>query len=276
MTDLEFKVAFAPMIAHVGKQPTAEQLRYWHEMLDDLGAEAARRAIVVTLRDYQYAGFPPVGVVRKNAGASQGALQTSDRSMLAWAVVKSAIATVGGYRSIQFDDPIVTASIRALGGWERFCDCEAGEKFDVWLRKEFEQVYRALLASGVDAEQTAPLAGLIEIDRSRDGYGLESSVPLLAETVRTRLPRLPGTVVRGHLEEHKPLAITGPVAEYVDSLGIAMTPPEEPTNDAQMTKRRAELELEVMQLRQSRAGFRLPESITDPKAKPFTEKGEEC
>lgn len=269
MTEQEFVMAIAPMVTVVGKPMSKEMLEAWFLMVGDLDAADLRRAVVVTMRDYQFAGFPPVGLVRKNAGASQGSLQPSDRATVAWSAIKSAIATVGGYRSVQFDDPLVTASIRALGGWARFCDCEAGEKFDVWLRKEFEATYRTLMATGIDAEQAAPLAGIIEADRSAHGYGLEAGVPLLTDQVSTRLPALPGSSVRGVIQHRKPIAITGPDREYVESLGVELSVPEETDDDGGMNKRRALLELEVMQLRKSRTGITLPAAISDPSQKPF-------
>lgn len=266
MTDLEFKTAFAPMITHVGKQPTSEQLRYWHEMLNDLDAETVRRAIILTLRDYQYAGFPPVGLVRKHAGATQSTLAVQDRSTVAWAALKAAVASVGGYRSVQFDDPLVTATIRALGGWVRFCDCEAGEKFDVWLRKEFDATYRALMATGIGAEQATPLAGILEVDNSLNGYEAD---PALTATVATRLPALPDSLIRGAIESRPVKAIAGPVRDYVESLGEGFTALEVDEPEL-MTKRRAEIELQVRQHRLSGSRPILTEVITDPKAKPFT------
>ena len=273
MTEQEFVVAIAPLVTIVGKPMSKEMLEAWFLMVGDLEPADLRRAVVVTMREYQYAGFPPVGLVRKNAGASQGTLQSTDRATVAWSAIKSAIATVGGYRSVQFDDPIVTASIRALGGWARFCDCESGEKFDVWLRKEFEATYRAMVVTGVDADQAAPLAGIIEADRSAHGYGLEAGVPLLTEQVSTRLPALPGTAVRGAIEQRRTIAITGPDREYVESLGVELSIPEETSDDDGMNKRRAMLELEVLQLKKEHGSFVLPEAISDPKQKPFSVKG---
>ena len=239
MTDREFQIAFAPMIAHVGKQPTTEQLRYWHEMLDDIDADTVRRAIVTTLRDYQYAGFPPVGIVRKNCGATSGSLTHQDRATIAWAAVKAAVATHGGYATVAFDDPITTAAIRSLGGWPRICDTEAGEAFDVWLKKDFERTFAALMNAGVAAEQTKPLAGLCDISNGATGH--EERVPV--RLVETGLPAAPKHLVRG--EVARPALAVQPavrrlaetMAESSRSIDVPEKPPREPSRSADEQRR---------------------------------------
>ncbi len=170
MTESELAAALAPMVAIVGKPMTQEQIKAWHLMLDDLDVDTVRRGVVATMRDYQYAGFPPVGVVRKNCGSMTGNITATDRVTIAWAAVKTAVPTQGGYATVTFDDPITNATIRALGGWVRICDTESGEQFDAWLRKEFERTYTAFMAAGVQQDQAAPLAGLCDIANGATGH----------------------------------------------------------------------------------------------------------
>lgn len=214
MTDDEIKQVLAPLPIHVGKELTFKQIRYWHEMLNDLPFEVARQAIIVTLRDYQYAGFPPVGLVRKNAGATQGqALSSSDRARIAFAAVKSAVAKYGGYATVIFDDPIVTAAIRHLGGWVRICDTESGEKFDTWLWQDFERVYNALLKTGIRAIEAEPLPGICETENGERGRLAVESIPI-------NLPKISEKLIRGEIREPKRLvALPEESREFVESLG---------------------------------------------------------
>lgn len=222
MTESELAAALAPMVAIVGKPMTQEQIKAWHLMLDDLDVDTVRRGVVATMRDYQYAGFPPVGVVRKNCGAMSGNITATDRVTIAWTAVKAAVATQGGYATVTFDDPITNATIRALGGWVRICDTESGEQFDVWLRKEFERTYTALLTAGVQHDQAAPLAGLCDIANGATGHD-ERQTP---RAIETGLPAPAKHLVRGgslgkiltiHSEVKR---LAGPIGGLVRSLDL--------------------------------------------------------
>ena len=215
MTETELATALAPMVTLIGKPMTREQIQAWHLMLDDLDVATVRRGVISTMRDYQYAGFPPVGVVRKNCGATIGNITSQDRATIAWATVKAAVATHGGFATVAFDDPITTATIKALGGWVRVCDTEAGEAFDVWLKKDFEKTYSALMVAGVNAEQTQPLAGLCDIANGAGGHDERESV----RVVSTGLPNVPKHLVRG--EQKRPALVATPaVKRLAATLGV--------------------------------------------------------
>lgn len=214
MTESELAAALAPMVAIVGKAMNPEQIKAWHLMLDDLDVETVRRGVVVTMRDYQYAGFPPVGVVRKNCGAAVGNITANDRVTIAWTAVKAAVAREGGYATVVFDDPIINATIRALGGWVRVCDTESGEQFDAWLRKEFERTYTAFMAAGVQHNQAGPLVGLCDISNSATGHD-DRQTP---RSIETGLPSPATHLVRGESLE-KSMAIHSEVKRLACSIG---------------------------------------------------------
>lgn len=217
MTQDEFNSAIAILIASVGRPMPDEQVRAWKLICDDLTAEQLRRGVITTIRTHEFAGFPPIAAIRKNAiGKEAGQLTIADRAVVAWGAIKRAVAVHGGYATVQFDDPLVTASVRELGGWSRFCDCEAGEKFDVWLRKDFERTYSALLVAGTSAERTAPLAGLCDVANSANGHHER----LQATTINTGLSPVPARLVRGEVPRIERSEVRRIAHDCVSSLGL--------------------------------------------------------
>lgn len=166
MTAREFAETIALMTATVGKDMQEAQLQAWYSILGELTVEQLRRGIVETLRHHQFAGFPPVGTILANAGATS---KVEDTALLAWAVVRHAIARVGGYDSADFS-PIVNATIRELGGWVTVCNTLTDEM--QWLEKRFCAAYRAFSTLPEVPEYLAGhLPGIHEINNSGAGQG---------------------------------------------------------------------------------------------------------
>lgn len=139
---------------------------YWLG-LDDLSLSAIEKAVAEAIRSYKF--MPAPAVLRELAGEMLG----EDRVQLAWDSMVAAISEVGGYRSITFEDPAITASVRALGGWERICSAES-EELHKWLRKDFERVYPTFARK---PRPTVRIAGIHEIaNAGRPGTVLEERV----------------------------------------------------------------------------------------------------
>jgi len=136
-----------------------------------------------------------------------GEMATSDRSALAWGSLIRAIGQHGHYCSVDFDDPVINAAVRNLGGWHRLCALDQ-EELEKWTRKDFERVYSSMCSSGVTAELSQYLCGEFEINNSSRGYKVEpptrvvTGLPPHREGVMRELPandegslpRLSGTV----------------------------------------------------------------------------------
>ena len=240
MTEKELSAALSPIVALTGKAMTPEQIKAWHIMLDDLDAETVRRGVIATMRDFHFAGHPPVGLVRKNCGVGGGMITVNDRATVAWSAVKNAVSMHGGYATVVFDDPITTATVRALGGWPRICDTKAGEAFDVWLKKDFEKTYSAFITCGVSVEQTEPLAGLCDITNSATGHE-ERQSPLLVEI---KLPATPNRLVRGEpvqkgIAQHSAVKrLANTLVDNVTSLELMEDAQREPSLSAEEQKKR--------------------------------------
>lgn len=136
--------------------------------LDDLPIESVERAVRVAMRHCKF--FPAAVELRELAGE----LRPQDRAIAAWDAFERAVVEHGGYKSIEFDDPALTATVRNLGGWQRCCEMPA-EEFDKWLRKDFERVYLTMLNRPPDRE-VGHLVGIHESENSLSGHAIAAPV----------------------------------------------------------------------------------------------------
>lgn len=149
----------------------------------------------------------PADIVRMLQGSTQ------DSALVAWAKVDRAVRTVGTYRSVAFDDPLIHRVLTEMGGW-----IELGRKGeDEWpfVRNEFVARYRGYRMRSETPEFPPHLVGMAEAQNARAGYAAEaplllgdaaaaanvracgSAVPLLSVTTVAQLaansvPALPG------------------------------------------------------------------------------------
>ena len=104
-------------------------------------------------------------------------VRTEDRSVKAWLAFEAAVGANGYIKTVSFDDPIINATVKALGGWQHCCGMPAAE-FDTFLQKRFQDTYCALSRAGVSAEQAAPLVGWFDQQNSRDGFAAQNVIEI--------------------------------------------------------------------------------------------------
>lgn len=151
--------------------------------LDDLPISSIERAVRKAIRTCKF--MPAAVELRELAGE----IPASARAALAWAAFERGVMEQGGYRTVLFDDPLINATVRNLGGWMRVCELPASE-FDKWLRKDFERVYNAYAASGVGREAMIPMCGICSQTNSGLGYE-DYNPPVLIETGLPAHPDVP-------------------------------------------------------------------------------------
>lgn len=134
---------------------------YWMA-LDDLPIDVIERAVKRSIRELEY--FPKPAQLRK----LEAPMKAEHRAVVAWRVVSKTAASTGAYASVSFDDPVTNATIRNMGGWHWLCERPAKD-FDVWVRKDFERIYRALYESGVNGDSCKHLPGRTERDNIGSG-----------------------------------------------------------------------------------------------------------
>jgi len=125
-----------------------------------------------------------------------GVPSTDERTSRAGQAVRNATKH-GSYRTLQFDDPLIHAAIRLMGGWRDLIGQSEAE-FDKSMRFQFPRIYKGLLASGARGEDCQPLLGSCDEENWASGFALEAAL-----RIETGLPPLPESVIRGEIPEHK-------------------------------------------------------------------------
>ncbi len=143
--------------------------------LDGLSVQDIERAVRRSLRESKF--MPSPAELRELAGV----LSPEQRAELAFAALDEACKRYGPYRSVKFDDPLINAIVRALGGWVRACELDF-EEFHKWYRRDFVRAYKSFCTSGVSGPSTEHLPGIAE--QQNGVLGLREEVI----RVETRLP----------------------------------------------------------------------------------------
>lgn len=196
----QFALVVSALAATFNRDATEALLEGYWIGLNDLALPAVKRAAAVAMRECRF--MPTVVELRDLAGE----LSPQGRAVLAWGILEKTVLLVGGYKSVDFDDPCLNATVRNLGGWERICEMPADE-FDKWLRKDFERTYQTLLRTGVSREAAAPLTGIHDRTNGFHGHQAAMTEPLRIET---GLPVLPQDFVR----------LPGPKAQHALPRGV--------------------------------------------------------
>jgi hypothetical protein len=80
------------------------------------------------------------------------------RPVLAWDCAMSAVGH-GSYKPIDFEDKLINATIRSMGGWPSFLSRLHGDE-EKWARQEFVKTYSAYQKTPPAGESCKPLQGL--------------------------------------------------------------------------------------------------------------------
>ena len=126
----------------------------------------------------------PADIVRMLQGSTQ------DAALVAWAKVDRAVRTVGTYRSVAFDDPLIHRVIAEMGGWVLV----GGKSEDEWpfARNEFVNRYRGYRMRSETPEYPPHLIGVAEASNTRAGFEIEPPM-LLGDVEKARAVLAGGT-----------------------------------------------------------------------------------
>jgi hypothetical protein len=161
MTRTDFAACMAVLEAgypRTGKL-NQQQLDVWFDNLSDLTVEQLRNAVTVAIR--QGDDWPTISKLRKYSGAD--GIPAKDRPLVAWYAVINALAKLEAHHSPCFDDPVVNAVLRQLGGWPELTNTPANEMN--WLQKDFCAAYIALSGVALRDEQISRLPGVPGMSR---------------------------------------------------------------------------------------------------------------
>lgn len=147
----------ATMFARVfNREVSRELLQAWKTALGDLTVDEIASATATLLRTCK---FMPAPSELRQAVFDGEFDSVESRAVKAFGEVSEAIASIGAYCSVDFEDPIINATIRNLGGWPRIGDMTC-EEFEKWYRKDFISTYRALFKNPPSPTSCERLAGL--------------------------------------------------------------------------------------------------------------------
>jgi hypothetical protein len=161
----KFAMLIDSLAANFGKPAETALLEGYWMALEDLPLEAVARAVRSAIRQCQH--MPRGAELRQLAGE----MSNTTRAVHAWSVLQKAIGQHGAYCSVDFDDPVLNATVRNLGGWQKLCATTTDE-FEKWTRKDFERIYGSLCASGVTEEQSKYLTGIHEQNNTVSGHAV--------------------------------------------------------------------------------------------------------
>lgn len=161
MTRKEFLPVYHGFADMRGLKRTGVSVEMWYLAVKDLTVDQFQNAIVRFVRESTE--FPSPAEIRRYAGI-QG-LESEDRADMAWRAVFSAIAKVGAYETVSFDDPAINAAIRGIGGWVALCDTTSDEM--KWKERDFKRAYRSVTLSRVG--NPSPLPGIHQLESARSG-----------------------------------------------------------------------------------------------------------
>jgi len=143
---------------------------YWIALRDlpiEVVQKAAYRAIGESKR------MPLPAELREFAGVPN----PEQKAIAAWGDAERA-SRLGSYKHIDFEDKLINAVIRHLGGWPAFLSRWTGSE-EKWLRMEFIKVYRNFQSTGVNGDACRALPGLSQA---------QSSGGVVAEPVAVLIP----------------------------------------------------------------------------------------
>ena len=111
----------------------------------------------------------PADVVKMLQGSTQ------DAALQAWSKVDRTVRTVGNYRSVVFDDPLIHRVLTEMGGWVQL----GAKTEDEWpfVRNEFVNRYRGYRERSDLPDYPPVLIGIAEA--SNQQHGFHSEPPML-------------------------------------------------------------------------------------------------
>lgn len=119
---------------------TEKQLKLYKLLLDDIPEHDFVIGITKLLKNRVYTNFPSPAEIREYCfGLKEFEIEA--RILEAKEKLKKALSTIGTYKSVAFDDPIIHIIIRELGGWTKLGTMNIDE-FNNYLKWDFPKSYK--------------------------------------------------------------------------------------------------------------------------------------
>lgn len=201
----QFGLAVSALAAVFRQEPTEALLEGYWMGLSDLELGSVQQAIARAMRSARF--MPVVVELRELAGEMPPAV----RAVKAWDAFGRGVAKHGVYASVDFDDAVINATVRNLGGWEVVL-VQMEEEGNKWVRKDFERIYSALATSGISPDAGEPLIGIR--DRTNCLHGHRQAIKPPAKVLTGLPPHPPGVISLPHVVT-MPVELLGCVAQPI-------------------------------------------------------------
>lgn len=166
--------------AYYRQQCSEFALQVWWQAMQQYDIETVRETLGRHATNPDNGQFLPkvADVVKLIQGS------TLDAAQLAWTKVLNAIASVGTYETVCFDDAIINAVLADMGGWILIGQVSLDEL--PFKAREFEQRYRGYRTRGGAPVYPRSLPGIFDQSNGATGYGLRPPV-LIGEQEKAKL-----------------------------------------------------------------------------------------
>lgn len=159
-----FKALLTDVMAFYRQDVSKFALTVWWAACERFELEQVRKAMTAHAMDPERGQFAPkpADIVRQLQGTH------TDRSLIAWGKVHEAMARVGAYRTVAFDDPCIHLAIEDMGGWVTLCRSTIDEL--PFVQKRFCDAYKAYAGRQDRPKHPPVLMGLHDAENARMGY----------------------------------------------------------------------------------------------------------
>lgn len=141
MTDKVFLEGINIIENICGKTFTPKQADYYRIILDDIPDNKFVAGITDMLKRRVFSNLPMPAEIREYClGLKEDDMQIKISE--AKNKIETAIGSVGTYRTVAFDDPVIHLVINAYGGWIKLGMCPIDD-FKNWLKFEFPKLYKS-------------------------------------------------------------------------------------------------------------------------------------
>jgi hypothetical protein len=132
-----FKQLIGAVMAYYRQDVSDFMLDIWWQACQDSELKQVQVLLSAHIKDPVAGVFPPkvADIVRMLQGTP------TDRAQLAWGKVFNAMGRVGAYSDVVFDDPVIHAVIRDLGGWPKLCRTNTDDLG--YVQHRFQEAYTA-------------------------------------------------------------------------------------------------------------------------------------
>lgn len=152
-----FAEAIGAMCLTMQMEASADMIRGYWLALSDLKLKDVQEAVVKAMRtSTSNKKLPFPADLRVLAGAE---VSPDQKGLFAWNDVLKALP-LGPYKHVDFEDRVINACIRSMGGWPNFLSRFGSSDEEKWVRIEFLKSYKGFVEAGCNGDICRHLAGL--------------------------------------------------------------------------------------------------------------------